>query len=181
MVCWQELIGTKAIGSSPIRRRTAPLAREGEDAEMGGIPIRIGRQRASGLSPHILCSAFASYFRLVDAVADRTLLLASAVARTADSEDNTMREEMCRGTSSVGVCPTPNEDDNMQQPVLSRTNGPVRPDPPLPTSSSPPLPLPPPQQQLPSLLAAVIFATAAAIAIVVAVSAASIIVQPSSQ
>jgi hypothetical protein len=34
-----------------VRHRAAPLAREGEDAKTGGIPVRIGRQKASGLYP----------------------------------------------------------------------------------------------------------------------------------
>ncbi len=42
MVRWWQLAGTSTIGGGPVRRHAAPLAREEEDAKMGGIPIHKG-------------------------------------------------------------------------------------------------------------------------------------------
>ena len=140
MVRWRQLDGTSAIGGGPVRRRVAPLTREGEDSEMGRLLIQISIRRASGSSPHIICSALASSSWAADAATDRTLLSTGVVAGAADLEEDTMMEEARRITSSVGIRPTPNDDDNTWQLVLSRTNGVVGPNPPLLALSLPPSP-----------------------------------------
>ena len=135
MVRWRQLDGTSTISSGPVRQGVALFALEEEDAKMGRIPIRKVGQRASGLSSHILCSALVS-----------SSWSAGVVAGVADLEDDAMMEGACRITSSIGLLPSPNNNDNMRQLVLLRTNGIVRPNLPPPASSSPPL-LSPQQQQ----------------------------------
>ena len=147
MVRWWRLDGISAIGGGPTRRCVAPLTQEGEDSEMGGILIQISVQRASGSSPHILRSALASSSQAADAATDWTLSSKGVVAGAADSEEEATTEEARRITSSIGIRPAPDNDNNTQQPFLSRTNGVVGPNPPQPALSSSPLPLPPLRQQ----------------------------------
>ena len=94
MFHWWQLVGTRAIGGGPVHCRAALLAREGEDAKTGRIPICIGGKRVSGTPPHVFHSALASSSRLADAAADWTPSLTGAVAGVADSEDNAMTENI---------------------------------------------------------------------------------------
>ena len=58
---------------------------------------------------------------------DWTSLSTAAVAGAADSEEDTTMEEACRITSSVGIRPAPEDNNNTKQSVLSRMNGVVDP------------------------------------------------------
>ena len=123
------------------RRWSRPPSR-GLACPGGGGCRDIGGQRASRLSPHILCSALASFSWSADAAADWTPSLTGAVAGAADSEDNATTKEARRSTSCVSARPAFNndkDDEDTQQLVLSRLNGVVRPDLPPPALSSPPL------------------------------------------
>ena len=103
---------------------------------------------SDALANDILRSALASSSWAADVVADQTPLPTSTVARGADLEDDATMEQARRNTSSAGIHPTPNNNNNMRQLVLLRANGFVGPDPLPPASSLSPLPLPlPPLRQ----------------------------------